>query len=213
MAVDPFARNGIIQDGGTGALIQSGAAVVAGVTVGGITAYGAQIVSTEGTKPTYSAASTGAFALPATPTQCVTLFGSATKTIRLLRVTVSGSAATASQVIAVGLQKLSTPPTGGVAVNPAIVPHDSASPAGSAVVAHYTTLPTLGTALGYIRQAQVMFGLLTALTIDRMVWDFTTRNGQGLVLRGTSQGVAVNLNGVTLTNATLLGYEFEWSED
>jgi hypothetical protein len=116
-------------------------------------------------------------------------------------------------VIAVGLQKLSTAPTGGVAVNPAIVPHDSASAAGTAVVAHYTTLPTLGTALGYIRQSQVMFGLLTALTVDRMVWDFTTRNGQGLVLRGTSQGVAINLNGATLANATLLGYEWEFTEE
>jgi hypothetical protein len=213
MPVDIVPRPGALIDGGAGFLIQSGIAVPAGTYTGAIDAYGNFCVMTEGTKPTYSAGTTGTFTLPATPTQVVTIIGSATKTIRVLNITISGSAAVASQAIAVGLQKLSTAPTGGTPVTPAVVPHDSASPTGSAVVTHYTGLPTLGTALGYIRSSNVMFGLITATTIDRVVWDFTTRNGQGLVLRGTSQGLAVNLNGIALANATLMSYSIEWTEE
>ena len=215
MPVDIVPRTGGVMDGGAGYNIQNAIALLNSTYSAGVDAYGNLIVMTEGTKPTYSVASIG-FALPATPTQIFSMMGSATKTVRILRVSVSGFAAVASQTIMLGLQKLSTAPTGGTPVNPTIVAHDTGMNAVSSIlstnVAHYTALPTLGTGL-YVRTRPTLFGLATTAAGDAAVWDFTTRNGQGMVLRGVSQGIAINLNGIALANATTLAYDVEWSEE
>lgn len=203
---------GIVYDNGAGDLIRRGVAVNNQLRGAGVTAYGGLIVSTEGTKPTFSTGSVG-FTLPATPTDVVAIYGSATRTIRVLRVVVSGTAATAAQGIAVALIKRSTALAGGTAVNPAVAAFDSNSPTVTATVAHYTALGTPGTSAGIVAARTVNFPVTTSAFSDRFVVDFTQNNSQALVLRGTTQGLVVNLNGVALANATTLSYEIVWTEE
>jgi hypothetical protein len=46
-----------------------------------------------------------------------------------------------------------------------------------------------------------------------VVWDFTLRNSKALVLRGTSEGIAINWNGAAVPSGTSLTIEIEWVED
>ena len=209
---EKFASPGVIYDSGTGSTIRRGAAITNVQAGAGVTPYGGLIVSTEGTKPTFSTGSVG-FTVPATPTDVVAIYGSATRTIRVLRVVVSGTAATAAQGIAVALIKRSTALTGGTAVVPVTAVFDSNSPAATASVAHYTALGTPGTSAGIVAARTVNFPITTSAFSDRIIVDFATNNAQGLVLRGTTQGLVVNLNGVALANATTMSYEVVWTEE
>jgi hypothetical protein len=93
---------------------------------------GAMFVNTEGQVPTYSAA-INAHAPAATPTDWFTIEGSATKTIRITRITVALRATAANQY-RVSLIKYSTFLTGGTAATVTAVPHDSTNAVATAVI-------------------------------------------------------------------------------
>lgn len=170
---------------------------------------GVPSVNSEGTKATYSVA--GLVTPPATPTDMVILNGSGTKTVRVLRVEVSltGTAAGIADVI---LIKRSTANSGGTATTPNVVPHDSSDAAGTAVVQQYSANPAgVGTVVGNVRAAKM--GISAADVTDTIIWDFTKNNDKGIVLRGTAQGLAINLNGDALITGEVLAYSITWSEE
>lgn len=171
---------------------------------------GARRVNTEGQKATYSAFSLTTLAAAAT--DVVTITGSASKTIRITRIQLSGTA-TAASGTEIRLAKYSTAGSGGAATTRVNIPHDSASAAGSATVKAYTTNQTVGTLVGYLRD-QIMTFTTTAGAIPMVpvVWDFTMRNSQGIVLRGTGEYAAVHLSGATVTGG-ILSWDMEWTEE
>ena len=133
------------------------------------------------------------------------MFGSATKTIRITRIEVSGSSTAATAAtLTLQLVKRSTIGTIGSAVLTPLtaVPHDSGNAAGTAVVntvgtANYTTV---GTLVGQIQARMFSFTLTPFTATDfpecvPTVFDFTNRNEQGIVLRGVTQQVALLFNG------------------
>lgn len=172
---------------------------------------GIPAINTEGTKTTYSAAATVVPAAAAT--DIFTITGSATKTIRVTRIQISGQATTASPSI-ISLAKRSAAATGGTSTAPTVVPHDSGSAAGTATLLNYTVNPTPGALVGNIRSQEMV--LVTAATPAvsnvPIVWDFTTRNSQGVVLRGIAQVLAINFGTATITGA-VLGVDIEWTEE
>lgn len=165
-------------------------------------------VNTEGKKATYSSAPSTVLAAAAT--DALTITGSATKTIRITRVSFTGIGTTLGDAT-VTLNKRSTANTGGTSTAAAAVPHDSTSASATATVLQYTANPTLGTLVGAVRSLPSPFFALTNAAYPT-VWDFTTRNGQGIVLRGTSQVLAIGLGGATVTGGLLYG-EIEWTEE
>ncbi len=205
---------------------------IAPVAIGGNDGSGAQMlkvdsrgnafVNTEGQKATYSA-SVSSFTPVASPTDFFNIFGSASKTIRITRIEISASTTSATPAaLDLSLNKRSTAGTAGSAVltNLTGVPHDSTNAAVSAVAstvgtANYTTL---GTLVGVV-QARKLVATLTPLTatdfpITRpLVFDFTNRNEQGIVLRGITEQLALGFGGASLPAGLSLDINITWTEE
>lgn len=164
-------------------------------------------------RPRYRAGVIGV-TLAATPSDFLTIIGSSTKKVRVLRIAVSGAAATASQIIPVQIVARSTAASGGTSAAATAVPMDSSLPAATSVVTRYTANPTVGTLVGIVDVMTVNFALATAVVQPGpVVFDFTARNGGGYTLNATTEALAVNLNGVTLANATTINVMVEWIEE
>lgn len=161
-------------------------------------------------KATYSA-STVAFAYAASGTDIFTLTGSATKTIRITRIAVTGTQTTGA-MRDVLLIKRSAANTGGTSSTLTAVPHDSTSAAATAVARSYTVNPSgLGSTVGTMR-AEKFFLAGTAVVSGSLIADFGPRYGQSIVLRGTGELLAVNMNAVTSTGNSMT-ITIEWTEE
>lgn len=162
------------------------------------------------------AAATALFTPAASSTDIFVIGGSATKTIRLLRLLLSGTQTTAGNIGQVAVVKRSTANTGGTAVAATAVALDSdpVKPA-SALVQHYTANPTTGTLVGAIWQKRCLLPA-PASVADGVLFDldFTQLlNGKLPVLRGLAEQFAINLGGGTLpTGAAEFQVTAFWSE-
>ena len=147
--------------------------------------------------------------------------GSATKTVRITRVTMSGSAATAIATMVAYTQRTSTAGVTGTAVNPTIAKLDTASAAATAVVTHYTTAAqTVGTLIGGPLSFFQMLLTITAIptvSFSPMQTVFPEGGapiGQAIVLRGAAEYFnVVNSAPASFANAPVLQYTVEWIED
>lgn len=182
-----------------------------GINLASVSSYGALTVNTEGVKPTYSAAFSGTVAA-ALATDVFTILGSATKTIRITNIRMSATTTAGSGLsINLTLVKRSTADSGGVSTTATLVPHDSNSAAGTAVIRNYTVNPTLGTAIGIVRSERLTTGT-TGTSSGIIDWEFGTRPAQALVLRGTSEQLCMNFGTVTITGSVIAFY-VEWTEE
>jgi len=154
---------------------------------------------------------------PATPTDLCTIFGSGTKTVRVLRAEVWLSQTTAGQNTFYFIKR-STANSGGTSTSPAIVPHDSNFAAATATVVGYSANPTtLGTSVGNVYRAVFRTPAPADISpgnTSPLVFDFTN-SGQdsGIVLRGVAQGLCLSLAGVALPAGLTVLCKFDWSEE
>jgi hypothetical protein len=91
-------------------------------------------------------------------------------------------------------------------------PHDSNYAAATATAQNWATVPTGGgTVVGQVRGGRIIDNSGTAAwTIVR--WTFGTEPGSSaIVLRGTTQGLAINLGAVVATQSCIV--TFQWTED
>ena len=174
----------------------------------GVNTVGA-VALVDGLKQSYSASSVG-FVPAAAATDICTLTGSATKTIRLTRVEVTGTG-TAAATVNISLIKRSTADTAGTAVAATVGPHDSNNAAGTATVNHYTANPTLGTTTFTARVSRYT-AVAAAALINPLFWDFGERPAQAIVLRGTGQVAAINLGGATIAGP-VFNCNWEYTEE
>ena len=167
------------------------------------------VATVDGLKATYSAT---IFNLaPATlATDVFTITGSATKTIRITRITTSGTQTTGGSINVIILKR-STANTAGTFTAQIAVPHSSTSAAATATVLAYTANPTLGTLVGNVRSRKVFMNATTGAS-DEYISEFGTRNSQAIVLRGINEVVAVNVNATTLAGESL-DVSIEWTEE
>lgn len=171
-------------------------------------------------KATYMAAFNNA-TLAASCTDFLTITGSGTKTVKVLKIAILPSE-TSSGAVALPeylLIKRSTAGSGGTSSTLTNVPLDSASAAGSATVKLFSANPTVGTAIGTI-SVKHCGGMSTAFNQavgghnpEGLMFDYTI-TGQPIVLRGTSEQVAVNLGGITQPGSSpkMAGYVI-WTEE
>lgn len=144
------------------------------------------------------------------------IIGSATKTITIKRIQVSGMTLTAVGYFAINVEKLSTASTGGTSTTLANVPLDSNNSAGTAVVKAYTAAPTKGTLVGNIASWRALWQATTAAaagTTDWFVFNFGDMpETRGVVLRGVAQELALVFP-VVLGSAGTLAIDIEWTEE
>ncbi len=160
--------------------------------------------------PTYSAVC-GPFVPPASATDIATLYGSASKTIRITRIVISATQTTGA-VRDVLLIKRSATNTAGTSAAATRVPNDANDAAATATVLQYTANPSgLGASVGTIRAEKAFIPATTAVP-SRIEWDFTRLGSRPIVLRGVAQGIAVNLNAVTSAGNSV-NVVFEWTEE
>lgn len=167
-------------------------------------------VQDDGYKATYSA---GAVAITpaATATDVFVISGSASKTVRVTRISASCTS-TAGLTVNAAIIKRSSADTGGTSAAVTAAPLDSADAAATASVLSYTANPTgLGTAVGNVRTFKLFSPTATTFqTFQEML--FGNASGKAVVLRGVAQQLAVNLSATTVTGGSC-DYYAEWTEE
>jgi hypothetical protein len=170
----------------------------------------ARVELTPNTKRTYVASGT---VVPVTgATDLVTIIGSATTLVKLLRVVFSGTILTAAINGSVSIVKRSTADTAGTSTRPTIIPLDSGNAAATAVLAAYTANPTLGTTIGTVWQAKYLYPIAASGSPSVLTIDFN-QLGQAGTLRGVAQQLALNLNAVAFASAGSVDYSFVFTEE
>ena len=167
----------------------------------------------DGFRATYSATSAIAFASASSATDIFTITGSASKTIRILRIGFSLQVTTAG-IINVLLVKRSAANSGGTSAAATAVPHDSNDAGATATVLNYTANPSgLGAAVGTVRGVRI-FPITSGSDVYTTWQEFEFGNlpEKAVVLRGTSQVLALNLNAATVTGGTWICF-VEWTEE
>jgi hypothetical protein len=170
-------------------------------------------------KATYAAA--GTFTPVATPTDLITIHGSATKNVRVVSVFVTTTTTSAGS-IELKLVKRSTADSG-AGFNPATaVPFDSADGAATANVGHWTTNPTLGTAVGNTNIVRIATPVATPASFAGIVedagkellpWYANSLLDKPIVLRGVAQALAVHFGGLSLVAGQTHAYRVVWIEE
>jgi hypothetical protein len=183
-----------------------------------VDASGAAMVLSESKRAAYRFAGS-AFAMNATPTVALVLQGSATKTIVVKRVKLSGGA-TAAGSMPVSLTKRSAAGTLGSAVltGVAATKLDSLDAAATAVfstvgTANYGTPGTSAGVVGIGRLNMVALG--SAATSGEgapLSFDFSAPNHKPLVLRGVAEFLTVDFGGAAIPSGGVLDYEIEIEE-
>lgn len=180
--------------------------------VGVITTYQNTIL-----KQSYRASSVGlAPAASATDIFCIT--GSATKTIKITKFRVSGTAGTLVTAPVYVAFRIAADTAGTLASNlalPVASKLDTGNDAATAVLAAYTANPTIGDTSPEIMASGWVTLPVTSAGVATVPLEFTFGGFpwvQPLTLRGAAQQACLNLNGVSVSSG-LLGITVEWYED
>lgn len=164
----------------------------------------------DGTKATYSASVLN-LAVAASATNIFTIEGSGTKTVRILKIVLSGIQTAAGNMTVI-LRKQLTADSSGTFSNPTMVPHDSSDAAATASLKAYTANPTTGALVGAVVSKRITFpGAASAYDPPTSFYE-VDGSAKALVLRGTGQGVAVSFNGVSLTGGSV-NLTVTWTEE
>lgn len=171
---------------------------------------GAPVMPVLSTKATFMACS-NVMAVPATPTDMVAFGGSASKTVKILRIKMYASQTT-SALDQFFLNKHSSANTGGTPVSDTAVPLDSADTA-TATLVHYTANPTPGTSIGALTQPKIEVSAATTGENPGIILFDASAFGKPIVLTGVAQQVALNFAGVALPAGLQVQLEILWTEE
>jgi hypothetical protein len=136
----------------------------------------------------------------ASATDIFQLIGSATTTVQITKIIISGTQTTGGSVD-VFIAKRSTANTGGTSSSSTMVPVFSGDAAPTAVGTIYTANPTPGTPVGDIWVGAVPVPATTNNTNAIVEINFGER-GRFPLLSGVAQAMAIRLNGVTVTGGS-----------
>lgn len=158
-------------------------------------------------------AASDAFAAAASTAPFFAIQGSATKTVRVRRVVVSGPTLTAVAYLNILVRKTSTAVSSGTPAALTAVNVDAGSTASTAnLINTYTAAPTAGTAVGIVASRRVLGQATTAAAggYPETTIEFDFRHLGGIVLSGTAQGLSVSFGSAPGSAVTLsVSVEFE----
>lgn len=166
---------------------------------------------------TYSAGTLTKTATAAGTGPFFSLCGSATRTIRVQRIAISGTVATAAVWGDVIVKTTSTATTGGTATALTRAPYDSTSPAVTATANFYTVLATTpGTLRSVVLNVTQLFPV-TAISATLqpspapIIYQWRDQDAEAPTLRGVAECLTANF-GTTTTNAPTLSVSVAWTE-
>ena len=173
---------------------------------------GSQAVNTEGRKATYRVGVVGFTPIASATAPTFSITGSASKTVRITKIRISATAATGA-ITNMSMYRFSAL-SGGTAASQAanIAKLDTNNGASSAVPNTWSVAATTATSAGIL--AAERYEVVTAavsVNPGYVEWDFGDKNGQSLVLRGTSDFVGVLFSAVGTT--PVADCWVEWSEE
>jgi len=157
-------------------------------------------------RKTFSASS-GAFTVDSSPTDIFEIYGSASKTIYVTKVVVSGNQTSASSSDVLILLR-STANSGGTSSTLTNVPHVSGDTA-TAVVKSYTLNPTTGTLIGNIHYEKMFIPAATG-PCTPLVWQ-ANNFCKPVALTSETMGLCVNFGAVTRSGNSVC-VSVEWFE-
>jgi hypothetical protein len=161
---------------------------------------------------TYSAGTTAATATAAGTGVFFSICGSASKTIRIQRLSISGTIATGAKNGDVVLKRTSTATSGGTATTLTAAPFDSNNASATAVAKFYTVLATAGTMAMVVDSGEMYLPLTGTGTSATPLWfRWRDTDSEAPTLRGTTQCLEANF-GTTTTNAPSLLVSVAWTE-
>jgi hypothetical protein len=181
--------------------------------VSAVFAQNAVVPSVDSTKnrvATYRAVITN-LSVASSPTDIFNLSGSATKTIYVKRIAMTGTKTTSGS-LRVDLVKRSTANSGGTSVGLTEHPLDSSSPTATGVAVAYTANTTVGTGVIIGTKRTAWLSDTAAIDLTPLEWNFGEWGPSSFaILRGTAQSLSLNLGGITQTGG-VAAIEVEWME-
>jgi hypothetical protein len=149
----------------------------------------------------------------ATPTDILTLQGSASKLIRVRQIIITGIATAASNV-QILVNRRTTPNTAGTKTNPALVAHDPSDDAATCVLALYSANPSgLGASLGIQDGGRLNLAPAANGGIDRLLLQYGWLNDKAPVLNGISDFLCIGLGGAAMPAGGNFDFSILVSED
>jgi hypothetical protein len=163
-------------------------------------------------RPSFSAAAVSLQLPQIGAGDAVCIFGSASKTVRVKRIAISGTDTTA-QTVAAALVLRSAANSGGTSTTPTVAPLDPSNAAGTAVVRAYTAVPTPGATIATVRAQSIPLPAAASATqYPPVVWTFGENSTQDIVLKGTAQGACVNFPAAFTTAGAIVNVDVTWTE-
>lgn len=163
-----------------------------------------------------------AFTPAATPTDLVTIFGSATKIVKIWSMQI-GTANTAAGSQIFTLVKRSAVNTTGTFVAATAVPGVTGDTATATSFGHYTAnAGGLGTAIGTVQTVKLASPVVTPATFAGIVqaaqFELIPQGPLGTIakpitLTGIAEGLAINFNGAALVSGQIHHYNIAWTEE
>lgn len=160
-------------------------------------------------KRTYSAAFIVTVAAGAV-TDVFQLIGSASTSVQITNITISGTQTTAGQIPIV-IVKRSTANAGGTSTSATILPLEATDAAATAVGTIYTANPTTGTPVGNVKFVYVPIGSAT-VGCNPVEFNFADK-GKPFILTGVSQALAISMNGSNSPTGLSLAISIEFTEE
>lgn len=151
--------------------------------------------------------------LASSPTDVACISGSATRTVIVKSINISGFTSGTDAVGHGHLLKRDTANSGGTSTTPTIVPSDTQNPPATAVLRAYTANPTLGNLVGQVYASFIAYNSTSGggLAPTPLLNSSGNEGLQGLILRGTNENLCLNLGGTTITGGSLSA-TFTWIE-
>jgi|SRR6266850_2102129 len=178
------------------------------------TSLAGQVAVSSGLKATYTYA-ISATAPYATPTDWIVIRGSATKTIKIIRIEISGAATAATEVL-FNFKKHTVANTGGANTTPAPMQHDSNDGVSTAVVFLFSGAPTIDASATIWKNIRLDLDIApaaSAAAVDRYVYNYGAETSEPLTLRGIAQEFAINYGGVAVPSGGVYDVAITYTEE
>lgn len=172
----------------------------------------------DGGKQTFAASISGLLPTAAATTDIAVLAGSASKTVKVVWLRISGSIATTAVFVDYQVFKRSTAFSGGTGTAATAVPLDSANAAATAIFTTFvSTGPTVGTPVGQVAAVRAYLPITAANVLGTQVLPIVLIGPgcacQCLTLRGVAQAMGLNCNTVTFGTAPNFSIDCIWTEE
>jgi len=174
------------------------------------------IRSSEHRKPTFWYS--GNYTPVAAPTDSLMIQGSATRTLRVKRISLLGATGTAAGTIPATLIRRTTQfTTQGTAAFTNITPGkadvNDANATGVVATIGTANITSLGANPTNLRQGRLWFPIAASAPPVPLVWDFAMRQDKANILRGIGDFMFINFGGGTVPTSGTVDYEIQIEED